>query len=286
MNLQLCSFRQEAAFLSSLPLCAPDAALFKKYRRNILTSTAASFYPFVSFELCDTNGVLLGVNKYNNSLVSLDNFNTRIYKNANMAILGTSGAGKTFTMQPYRPAYAAGGTPVYIIAPLKGHEFYRQAKALNGTIIRIVPGSPTASTSWRFAKSTTPAANCWMVPCRSSRNWPPKIQKLHIFFSLLIPDLSNEERQLLDEAIVTTYRNKGITYDNASLMTRTPGQYREMPILGDLHTVLSAAPETRRIANILNRLVHGSASSFNRQTNVNSTTAMSSSTSVSCPAIC
>lgn len=54
MNLQLCSFRQEAAFLSSLPLCAPDAALFKKYRRNILTSTAASFYPFVSFELCDT----------------------------------------------------------------------------------------------------------------------------------------------------------------------------------------------------------------------------------------
>lgn len=71
MNLQLCSFRQEAAFLSSLLLCSPDAALFKKYRRNILTSTAASFYPFVSFELCDTNGVLLGVNKYNNSLVSL-----------------------------------------------------------------------------------------------------------------------------------------------------------------------------------------------------------------------
>ena len=84
MNLQLCSFRQEAAFLSSLPLCAPDTALFKKYRRNILTSTAASFYPFVSFELCDTNGVLLGVNKYNNSLVSLDNFSTRIYKNANI----------------------------------------------------------------------------------------------------------------------------------------------------------------------------------------------------------
>lgn len=59
-----------------------------------------------------------------------------------------------------------------------------------------------------------------------------KIQKLHIFFSLLIPDLSNEERQLLDEAIVTTYRNKGITYSNASLDDPAhPGQYREMPIL-------------------------------------------------------
>ena len=270
MNLQLCSFRQEAAFLSSLPLCAPDAALFKKYRRNILTSTAASFYPFVSFELCDTNGVLLGVNKYNNSLVSLDNFNTHIYKNANMAILGTSGAGKTFTMQLIARRMRLAGTPVYIIAPLKGHEFYRQAKALNGTIIRIVPGSPDCINVMEIRKIDHTSSELLDGPMPEQSELAAKIQKLHIFFSLLIPDLSNEERQLLDEAIVTTYRNKGITYDNASLDDPAhPGQYREMPILGDLHTVLSAAPETRRIANILNRLVHGSASSFNRQTNVN-----------------
>ena len=270
MNLQLCSFRQEAAFLSSLPLCAPDAALFKKYRRNILTSTAASFYPFVSFELCDTNGVLLGVNKYNNSLVSLDNFNTRIYKNANMAILGTSGAGKTFTMQLIARRMRLAGTPVYIIAPLKGHEFYRQAKALNGTIIRIVPGSPDCINVMEIRKIDHTSSELLDGPMPEQSELAAKIQKLHIFFSLLIPDLSNEERQLLDEAIVTTYRNKGITYDNASLDDPArPGQYREMPILGDLHAVLSATPETRRIANILNRLVHGSASSFNRQTNVN-----------------
>ncbi|HRN03423.1 MAG TPA: PrgI family protein, partial [Gemmiger formicilis] len=270
MNLQLCSFRQEAAFLSSLPLCAPDAALFKKYRRNILTSSAASFYPFVSFELCDTNGVLLGVNKYNNSLVSLDNFNTRIYKNANMAILGTSGAGKTFTMQLIARRMRLAGTPVYIIAPLKGHEFYRQAKALNGTIIRIVPGSPDCINVMEIRKIDHTSSELLDGPMPEQSELAAKIQKLHIFFSLLIPDLSNEERQLLDEAIVTTYRNKGITYDNASLDDPArPGQYREMPILGDLHAVLSATPETRRIANILNRLVHGSASSFNRQTNVN-----------------
>ena len=270
MNLQLCSFRQEAAFLSSLPLCAPDAALFKKYRRNILTSTAASFYPFVSFELCDTNGVLLGVNKYNNSLVSLDNFNTRIYKNANMAILGTSGAGKTFTMQLIARRMRLAGTPVYIIAPLKGHEFYRQAKALNGTIIRIVPGSPDCINVMEIRKIDHTSSELLDGPMPEQSELAAKIQKLHIFFSLLIPDLSNEERQLLDEAIVTTYRNKGITYSNASLDDPAhPGQYREMPILGDLHAVLSSAPETRRIANILNRLVHGSASSFNRQTNVN-----------------
>lgn len=41
-----------------------------------------------------------------------------------------------------------------------------------------------------------------------------------------------------------------------------------MPVLGDVYAVLMENPETKRMANILNRLVHGSASTFNQQTNV------------------
>ena len=41
-----------------------------------------------------------------------------------------------------------------------------------------------------------------------------------------------------------------------------------MPILGDLHEVLKQSPETKRLANIINRFVGGSARSFNQQTNV------------------
>lgn len=97
-----------------------------------------------------------------------------------------------------------------------------------------------------------------------------KIQQLHIFFSLLIPDMSHEERQLLDETLVKTYNKKGITHDNESLDDPdNPGHYKEMPILGDLYDILITAPETKRMANILNRLVHGSASTFNQRTNVN-----------------
>ena len=96
-----------------------------------------------------------------------------------------------------------------------------------------------------------------------------KIQQLHIFFSLLIPDISHEERQLLDEALVRTYNTKGITHDNASLEDPAqPGQYREMPVLGDLYEILKTSKETMRMAHILNRLVNGSASTFNKQTNV------------------
>src|SRR5699024_638446 len=47
-----------------------------------------------------------------------------------------------------------------------------------------------------------------------------------------------------------------------------PGQYRKKPVLGDLYTVLLESYATQRMANILNRLVNGSARSFNQQTNV------------------
>ena len=81
--------------------------------------------------------------------------------------------------------------------------------------------------------------------------------------------MNYEERQLLDEAMIRTYAGKGITHDNTTLIDpEYPGQYRDMPILGDLYDVLREAPETKRMANILNRLVNGSARSFNQKTNV------------------
>ena len=41
-----------------------------------------------------------------------------------------------------------------------------------------------------------------------------------------------------------------------------------MPVLGDLYEILKKSAATKRLANILNRLVNGSASTFNQQTNV------------------
>lgn len=94
-----------------------------------------------------------------------------------------------------------------------------------------------------------------------------KIQRLHTFFSLLIPDMSHEEKQLLDDALIRTYAGKGITHDNATLDDPAhPGRYREMPILGDLYRILLESPDTKRLGNILNRLVNGSASAWNQQT--------------------
>ena len=269
MNVSACHFREEQAFLSALPLVSMEKGLYERGKRNLLTGGAASCYPFTSFEMCDDNGILLGVNKYNSSLIIVDIFNSSIYKNANMAILGTSGAGKTFTLQLMGLRMRRKNIPVFIIAPLKGHEFHRACANVGGEFIQISPASPHCINVMEIRKVDRSVNEMLDGPGIQLSELAAKIQQLHIFFSLLIPDMSHEERQLLDEALIRTYNAKGITHDNASLEDpANPGHYREMPVLGDLYEILKAAPETTRMAHILNRLVNGSASTFNKQTNV------------------
>ena len=269
MDVCNCHFREEQAFCSALPLVSMEKGLFERGKRNLLTGGAASCYPFTSFEMCDDNGILLGVNKYNSSLIIVDIFNSAIYKNANMAILGTSGAGKTFTMQLMALRMRRKNIPVFIIAPLKGHEFHRACANVGGEFIQISPASPHCINVMEIRKVDRSVSELLDGPGIQLSELAAKIQQLHIFFSLLIPDMSHEERQLLDEALILTYNSKGITHDNASLEDpANPGHYREMPVLGDLYEILRATPETTRMAHILNRLVNGSASTFNKQTNV------------------
>lgn len=269
LNLSTCSFREEQAFLSSLPFVTMEKHLYERSKRNVLTMGAASCYPFTAYELSDDNGILLGVNKFNNSLVIVDIFNSAVYRNANIAIVGTSGAGKTFTMQLMALRMRRKGIQVFIIAPLKGHEFLRACKNIGGEFIQISPASKNCINVMEIRKTDKSADELIDGAHIENSELARKIQQLHIFFSLLIPDMNHEEKQLLDEALVKTYALKGITHDNASLIDKdNPNKYKEMPILEDLYNILIDSPSTTRLANILNRLVHGSASTFNQHTNV------------------
>ena len=265
--LKPCYFRQDLAFASVLPFNKLHKSLHELSKRNVLTTGAASCYPYVSFEMSDDNGILLGVNKYNNSLIIVDIFNSRIYKNANMVLLGTSGAGKTFTMQLMALRLREKNIQTFILAPLKGHEFRRACHNIGGEFIQISPASRNCINIMEIRKTDNTASIQLDGETMERSELAAKIQRLHIFFSLLIPDMTHEERQLLDEALIQTYAEKGITHQNESLQDGA-GRYKPMPVLEDLYNLLKENAETKRMANILNRLVHGSASTFNQQTNV------------------
>ena len=276
MYLSDCRFQQEDALRSVMPFLQISPKLQKKTQRNVLTSGAASTYMFTSFEMSDDSGVLLGVNRHNNSLCIVDLFNTKINKNANLTMCGTSGAGKTFTLQLLALRMRMRGIQCYIIAPIKGHEFKRACSKIGGEFIKIAPGSPHCINVMEIRHTISPEMELIDEVDYNDMDsmLARKIQQLMIFFSLLIPDMTNEEEQMLDEALIKTYNEFGITHDNNSLYadaTCFPPKLKKMPILGDLHKHLLENPMTTRIAAIVSRFVTGSAQSFNRQTNVDLT---------------
>lgn len=273
MYVSDCSFQQEDALRTVMPFLQISPKLEKKSKRNVLTSGAASTYMFTSFEMSDDTGVLLGINRHNNSLCIVDLFDTKKNKNANLNLLGTSGAGKTFTTQLLALRMRMRGIQCYIIAPIKGHEFRRACNRIGGQFIKIAPGSPHCINIMEIRHTISPEMELIDELDYSEMDslLAQKIQQLMIFFSLLIPDMTNEEEQMLDEALIRTYGKFGITHDNDSVYedrNAVPPKMKTMPILGDLHEELQKNEMTKRIAVIVSRFVTGSAQSFNQQTNV------------------
>ena len=273
MYVSDCSFQQEDALRTVMPFLQISPKLEKKSKRNVLTSGAASTYMFTSFEMSDDTGVLLGINRHNNSLCIVDLFDTKKNKNANLNLLGTSGAGKTFTMQLLALRMRMRGIQCYIIAPIKGHEFRRACNRIGGQFVKIAPGSPHCINIMEIRHTISPEMELIDELNYSEMDslLAQKIQQLMIFFSLLIPDMTNEEEQMLDEALIRTYGKFGITHDNDSVYedrNAVPPRMKTMPILGDLHEELQKNEMTKRIAVIVSRFVTGSAQSFNQQTNV------------------
>ena len=90
------TFRQSQIFKSCLPIMENNDDVKIVAKRNILTSGLISTYPFISESIFDEKGIFIGKNIHNDSLIFIDRYDTRKYKNANMCIFGTSGSGKSF----------------------------------------------------------------------------------------------------------------------------------------------------------------------------------------------
>ena len=114
------------------------------------------------------------------------------------------------------------------------HQFVRACKNIDGTYIQISASSDqriNVMEIWKTQGETEKVLDGQ----EGGSALAAKIQDLHLFFSLLVPDMSYEEKQLLDEAMVAAYREKGIGRDNRSLYLEGTREYKEMPVLGDLH---------------------------------------------------
>lgn len=272
MVLRRCVFQQAEAHRACMPLAAYSETIFNKSKRNITASQLGSAYPFSAYELADEGGVFLGVNASHGSPVFLNTFDTTKYQSANMLIMGPSGSGKTYTLLSMLLRMRQKGLQIIIIAPLKGHEFRRACRAIGGEFIRIAPGSDQNINIMEIRK--TDKGDSALIGdediMEKGSILSNKIQQLHSFFTVLLPDRTEVEKQILDEAMKEVYSRFGITEDNGSLIDPATGEYKKMPTLADLYAVLRDTGHGKeRVFNTLTRYVTGSAKTFSQPTNVN-----------------
>ena len=260
--------KAEQAFLSALPILDMDPDFERKSRRNVLTSGVAAAFPFASYELSDRNGIFLGLNMYNRSPAFLDPYNDYKYTNGNIWLGGSSGAGKSFTLQCLGNRLRQQGKRVIYIIPKKGHEFRPLCEQLGGLYLRMSPSSKDCPNIMAIRrKSLDSYAGLKNLAARDDSVLAEKISHLIIWYSLQKRDLSDEDKNNLDSSLVECYRRYGITFDNASIVDAF-GRFRTMPVIADWYELLKSNPETKHLAVVLARYVTGSASAMGQRNDI------------------
>ena len=261
------NFRQEELFLSCLPIMENNYSIKDAARRNVLTSGLLATYPFLSSTIFDQDGIFIGTNIYNNSLVFIDRYNNSKYKNANICIFGTSGAGKSFYTKLLILRYKLLGVKQYIIDPEREYNYL--CECLEGFQIKIGPNSKTYINVLEIRKES--------IEDGESGYLATKIGKLIGFFNLIFGNLNEEEKAIIEEKLIETYKNKNITFDDKSLYKEIKEKEKikkkfkgpeDMPILEDLYNILDKDLRTQKFKIKLIPFVKGSMKFFNNISNI------------------
>ena len=264
MNSRRAYFRQEQNFISCLPAMINHEDLKKVTRRNVLTSGIIATYPFISSSIFDEQGIFIGTNLYNQSLIFIDRYDTEKYKNSNMCIFGTSGAGKSFYTKLLILRNRLIGIEQYVIDPER--EYTSICEHLEGTMLRIGPSSSTYINIFDIRKES--------IEDNDEGYLMTKITKLIGFFNLIFGEMNEEEKGIIEEKIIICYQKKRITFDDKSLFKKDKNgkvifkESKDMPILEDFYKILKEDPKTKIFEVKLLPFINGSLKFFNNHTNI------------------
>ena len=243
--LRRLDYQQEQGFVSSLPLGLNQINI----QRGLTTSSTAIFVPFTTQELfMGGEALYYGLNALSNNLIMADR---KKLKNPNGLILGTPGSGKSFSAKrEITNAFLITTDDIAIIDP--EDEYSPLVRRLGGQVIDISP------TSDQYI-------NPMDLTLNYSEDDNPLTLKSDFILSLMElivggkAGLEPVEKTIIDRCVHMVYREY--------LQDPRP---EKMPVLGDLHALLSQQPEpeAQRLATALEIYVSGSLNVFNHRTNV------------------
>ncbi len=240
-------FEQQEAFISTLPLGLDE--LNVNYLMN--SSAASSFFPFISSELSMENGILLGINLADNSLVLFDRF---AFENAHMVVFARSGSGKSYTAKLEIMRNLMMGQEVIVLDP--ENEYQSIAEVYGGSFIPI---------SIKSEHKINPLDLPPVLPNEDPAEvYKEKIADIIGLLEVIFgKKLTPEELTITDKALNQTYASFNIFPDSDF------SKISVFPTLNDLERVLMSIEGGKELAEKLYPYTQGNYSGFlNQQTNV------------------
>ena len=243
--LKRLDYQQEAGVMSSLPIGINQIDI----QRGLTTSATAIFVPFTTEELFqDGEALYYGINAISNNMIMADR---KLLKNPNGLILGTPGAGKSFSAKrEMTNAFLITSDDIIICDP-EG-EYSPLTQMLHGQVVHISPNSKQY-------------VNPMDINLNYSEDESPISLKADFVLSLCELIVGNKnglepvEKTIIDRCVRLIYRKY--------LENPVP---ENMPILEDLYNCILEQEEieAKRIATALEIYVKGSLNVFNHRTNV------------------
>lgn len=240
--LRRLAYQQEQGFVSSLPLGVNQVEI----QRGLTTSSTAIFVPFTTQELFQSGEALYyGVNALSSNLIMCDR---KKLKNPNGLILGTPGAGKSFSAKrEITNSFLITTDDIAIIDPEA--EYSPLVTALGGQVIKVSPTS-------------TQYINPMDINLNYSEDDDPLILKSDFILSLMelmMGKVEPDEKSIIDQCLRRVYHR---FFDDP--------RPEKMPVLQDLYEEIQkyGGDKARHVVDCMAIYVTGSLSVFNHRTNV------------------
>jgi len=249
-------FKQLDALKETLPL---NNNIIKDNNRNMTTAGLATMFPIARTKSSVKEGIYLGRDLFTGLPMNLETLTSGL-ANANIAIFGVPGSGKSVTVKTIVGRTALINRRSSIL-DIEG-EYVAQSEKLGGRIIKVKQGMPVG-------------INLFDIDIDEDEGFidiDSKITEIRAIMNGIINKY--EDRTLkpneiadIEQAVREVYKEKEITKDKNSIYEKQGGKYegiitfgnikKNMPTLSDFHRVMKDKIQNNELASTISNFLSG-----------------------------
>lgn len=249
-------FKQLDGLKETLPL---NNNIITEYNRNMTTEGLAAMFPIARTKSSVKEGIYLGQDLFTGLPINLETFSENL-ANANIAIFGVPGAGKSVTVKTMIGRNALINRRSSIL-DIEG-EYVALTEKLGGRIIKV--------------RQTIPVGiNLFDIDIDEDAGFidiDSKITEIRAILNGIINKYENRtlkpnEIADIEQAVREVYNEKGITKDKYSIYEKEGGKHegmitfsnikKKMPTLTDFHRVMKEKIKNKELTNTLSNFIVG-----------------------------